>query len=130
MRKVTSSWRAPFSARNRASAFSVLTALDGGVAKGVQGSWVLVRFNGPRLTQLLDRPPLPCTPWPSCKPTRPRRLKQLYEGSSDPGLMQELRTSDGPCPLGNESHSAVPWSDDVHSGGPGMPPMAGPGRYE
>ncbi len=44
--EVTSSWRAPFSARNRASAFSVLTALDGGVAKGVQGSWVLVRFNG------------------------------------------------------------------------------------
>ncbi len=72
--EVTSSWRALFSARNRASASSVLTALDGGVAKGyveippveraiavqlcpwalppgrviraIQGSWVLVRFNG------------------------------------------------------------------------------------
>ncbi len=33
--EVTSSWRAPFSARNRASASSVLTALDGGVAKGM-----------------------------------------------------------------------------------------------
>ncbi len=31
--EVTSSWRAPFSAQNRASASSVLTALDGGVAK-------------------------------------------------------------------------------------------------
>ncbi len=32
--EVTRSWRAPFSARNRASASSVLTALDGGAAKG------------------------------------------------------------------------------------------------
>ncbi len=32
--EVTSSWRASFSARNRASASSVLTALDGGAAKG------------------------------------------------------------------------------------------------
>ncbi len=32
--KVTRSWRAPFSARVRASASSVLTTLDGGVAKG------------------------------------------------------------------------------------------------
>ncbi len=31
--EVTSSWRAPFSARNRASASSILTALDGRVAK-------------------------------------------------------------------------------------------------
>ncbi len=34
----------------------------------VQGSWVLSRC-----TELLDRPPLPCTPWPSCKPTRLKR---------------------------------------------------------
>ncbi len=100
--EVTSSWRAPFSARNRASASSVLTALDGGVAKGYVEIPPVERaiavqlcprapppgrvihascpglvgsrpFQRPRLTQLLDRPPLPCTPWPSCKPTRPRR---------------------------------------------------------
>ncbi len=96
------SWRAPFSARNRASASSVLTALDGGVAKGYVEIPPVERaiavqlcprapppgrvihashpglvgsrpFQMQRLTQLLDRPPLPCTPWPSCKPTRPRR---------------------------------------------------------
>ncbi len=100
--EVTSSWRAPFSAQNRASASSVLTALDGGVAKGYVEIRPVERaiavqlcprapppgrvihashpglvgsrpFQRPRLTQLLDRPPLPCTPWPSCKPTRPRR---------------------------------------------------------
>ncbi len=99
--EVTSSWRAPFSARNRASASSILTALDGGVAKGYVEIPPVERaiavqlcpralppgrvirasrpglvgsrpFQRPRLTELLDRPPLPCTPWPSCKPTRPR----------------------------------------------------------
>ncbi len=100
--EVTSSWRVPFSAQNRASASSVLTALDGGVAKGYVEIPPVERaiavqlcpqapppgrvihasrpglvgsrpFQRPRLTQLLDRPPLPCTPRLSCKPTRPRR---------------------------------------------------------
>ncbi len=30
-------------------------------------------FQRQRLTELLDRLPLPCITWPSCKPTRPRR---------------------------------------------------------
>ncbi len=42
---------------------------------------------------MLDRPLPPCTSWPSCKSTRPRRLKQLHEGGADPAGLQELRTA-------------------------------------
>ncbi len=120
--EVTSSWRAPFSARNRASASSVLTALDGGVAKGYVEIPPVERAIAVQLC------PRALPPWQG-NPRLPSRargfssvstaeayraagqaasalhamallqtyqakaLKQLYEGSSDPGLMQELRTA-------------------------------------
>ncbi len=43
-----------------------------------------------------------------------KALKQLPEGGADPGGLQETAHSDGPRPMGDESHG----SDDVHVGGP------------
>ncbi len=101
--ELTSSWMAPFTARSRSSASSVLTTLDGGVARGY-ATW----RNRPRL------------PSKACKLTaalaakaysaagqaasalhamailqvhQAKALKQVHEGSTDPGLMQELRTA-------------------------------------
>ncbi len=59
-----------------------------------------------------------------------KALKQLHEGDADPGVLQELRTSDGPRAKGDESHGAGPGSDDVHISGPGAPPVADLGGYE
>ncbi len=49
--------------------------------------------------------------------------------SSDPGLMEELRTANGPRPESDESHCALPGSDYGHAGGPGPPSLAEPGGY-
>ncbi len=99
--EVTRSWRASFSARNRARASSVLTALDVGAAKGyveippveraiaVQlcpwnaAAWwgnlhLLSRARGFSSVSTAEayiaagQAASPCTPWLSCKPTRPR----------------------------------------------------------
>ncbi len=114
--EVTRSWRAPFSARNRPSASSVLTTLDGGAAQGY-----------------VEIPPVECAIamqlCPQCAAAwrgNPRKfsstltakaygaagqatsalhamallqvhqakaLKQLHEGGADPGVLQELRTA-------------------------------------
>ncbi len=90
--ELTSSWMAPFTARSRSSASSVLTTLDGGVARGYAGTCAhetpplggTVRVSRPRpvswqplsrpkLTVLRARQPPPCTPWLSCRFTKPRR---------------------------------------------------------
>ncbi len=89
--ELTSSWMAPFTARSRSSASSVLTTLDGGVARGYVGIPQVERAvavhlcprnaatwrNRPRLPskacKLRARQPPPCTPWLSCRFTKPRR---------------------------------------------------------
>ncbi len=82
--ELTSSWMAPFTARSCSSASSVLTTLDGGVARGYAGIPQVERVPGPRpvswqplsrpkLTVLRARQPPPCTPWLSCRFTKPRR---------------------------------------------------------
>ncbi len=100
--ELTSSWMAPFTARSRSSASSVLTTLDGGVARGYAGipqveravavhlcprnaaTWrnrprlpskacKLTASSRPKLTVLRARQPPPCTPWLSCRFTKPRR---------------------------------------------------------
>ncbi len=120
--ELTSSWMAPFTARSRSSASSVLTTLDGGVARGYAGipqveRAVAVHLCPRNAATWRNRPRLPSK---ACKLTaalaakaysaagqaasalhamailqvhQAKALKQVHEGSTDPGLMQELRTS-------------------------------------
>ncbi len=120
--ELTSSWMAPFTARSRSSASSVLTTLDGGVARGYAGITQVERAVAVHLcprnaATWRNRPRLPSK---ACKLTaalaakaysaagqaasalhamailqvhQAKALKQVHEGSTDPGLMQELRTA-------------------------------------
>ncbi len=113
---------APFTARSRSSASSVLTTLDGGVARGYAGipqveRVVAVHLCPRNAATWRNRPRLPSK---ACKLTaalaakaysaagqaasalhamailqvhQAKALKQVHEGSTDPGLMQELRTA-------------------------------------
>ncbi len=120
--ELTSSWMAPFTARSRSSASSVLTTLDGGVARGYAGipqveRAIAVHLCPRNAATWRNRPRLPSK---ACKLTaalaakaysaagqaasalhamailqvhQAKALKQVHEGSTDPGLMQELRTA-------------------------------------
>ncbi len=120
--ELTSSWMAPFTARSRSSASSVLTTLDGGVARGYAGipqveRAVAVHLCPRNAATWRNRPRLPSK---ACKLTaalaaktysaagqaasalhamailqvhQAKALRQVHEGSTDPGLMQELRTA-------------------------------------
>ncbi len=120
--ELTSSWMAPFTARSRSSASSVLTTLDGGVARGYAGIPKVERAVAVHLcpwnaAAWRNRPRLPSK---ACKLTaalaakaysaagqaasalhamailqvhQAKALKQVHEGSTDPGFMQELRTA-------------------------------------
>ncbi len=120
--ELTSSWMAPFTARSRSSASSVLTTLDGGVARGYAGipqveRAVAVHLCPRNAATWRNRPRLPSK---ACKLTaalaakaysaagqaasalhamailqvhQAKALKQVHEGSTDTGLMQELRTA-------------------------------------
>ncbi len=120
--ELTSSWMAPFTARSRSSASPVLTTLDGGVARGYAGipqveRAVVVHLCPRNAATWRNRPRLPSK---ACKLTaalaakaysaagqaasalhamailqvhQAKALKQVHEGSTDPGLMQELRTA-------------------------------------
>ncbi len=116
---------APFTARSRSSASSILTTLDGGVARGYAGipqveRAIAVHLCPQNAATWRNRPRLPSK---ACKLTaalaakaysaagqaasalhalgvgsilkvhQAKALKQLHEGSIDPGLMQELRTA-------------------------------------
>ncbi len=113
---------APFTARSRSSASSVLTTLDGGVARGYAGipqveRAVAVHLCPRNAATWRNRP---CLPSKACKLTaalvakaysaagqaasalhtmailqvhQAKALKQVHEDSTDPGLMQELRTA-------------------------------------
>ncbi len=113
---------APFTARSCSSASSVLTTLDGGVARGYAGipqveRAVAVHLCPRNAATWRNRPRLPSK---ACKLTaalaakaysaagqaasalhamailqvhQAKALKQVHEGSTDPGLMQELRTA-------------------------------------
>ncbi len=116
------SWMAPFTARSRSSASSILTTLDGGVARGYAGipqveRAIAVHLCPRNAATCRNRPRLPSK---ACKLTaalaakaysaagqaasalhamvilqvhQAKALKQVHEGSTDPGLMQELRTA-------------------------------------
>ncbi len=120
--ELTKSWMAPFTARSPSSASSVLTTLDSGVARGYVGIPQLERAIAVHLcprnaATWRNRPRLPSK---ACKLTaalaakaysaagqaasalhamaflqvhQAKALKQVHEGSTDPGLMQQLRTA-------------------------------------
>ncbi len=143
--ELTSSWMAPFTARSRSSASSVLTTLDGRVARGYAGITQVERAVAVHLcprnsATWRNRPRLPSK---ACKLTaalaakaysaagqaasalhamailqvhQAKALKQVHEGSTDLGLMQELRTATDFRSTSEESHGAVPREGDVHHG--------------
>ncbi len=120
--ELTKSWMAPFMARSRSSASSILTTLDGGVARGYAGipqveRAIAVHLCPRNAATWRNRPRLPSK---ACKLTavlaakaysaagqaasalhamailqvhQAKALKQVHEGSTDPGLMQELRSA-------------------------------------
>ncbi len=119
--ELTKSWMAPFTARSRSSASSILTTLDGGVARGYAGipqveRAIAVHLCPRNAATWRNRPRLPSK---ACKLTaalaakaysaagqaasalhamailqvhQAKALKQVHKGSTDPGLMQELHT--------------------------------------
>ncbi len=120
--EVTRSWKAPFSARSRPSASSVLTTLDGRAAQGYVEVPPVERAIAMQLcpqgaATWRGNPRLPSR---SCKFSsaltakaygaagqaasalhamallqvhQAKALKQLHEGDADPGVLQELRTA-------------------------------------
>ncbi len=120
--ELTKSWMAPFMSRSRSSASSILTTLNGGVARGYAGipqveRAIAVHLCPRNAATWRNRPRLPSK---ACKLTaaladkaysaagqaasalhamailqvhQAKALKQVHEGSTDPGLMQELRTA-------------------------------------
>ncbi len=120
--EVTRSWKAPFSARSRPSASSVLTTLDGGAAQGYVEVPPVERAIAMQLcpqgaAAWRGNPRLPSR---ACKFSsaltakaygaagqaasalhamallqvhQAKALKQLHEGDADPGVLQELRTA-------------------------------------
>ncbi len=100
--ELTKSWMAPFTARSRSSASSILTTLDGGVARGYTGIPQVERAIAVHLC------PRNAATWRN----RPRLPSKACKLTSD------------------ESHGAVPREGDVHHGGPGAPSLAQPGKDE
>ncbi len=120
--ELTKLWMAPFTARSRSSISSVLTTLNGGAARGYAGipqveRAIAVHLCPRNAATWRNRP---CLPSKACKLTaaltakaysaagqaasalhtmailqvhQAKALKQVHEGSTDPGLMQELRTA-------------------------------------
>ncbi len=57
-------------------------------------------------------------------------LKQVHEGSTDPGLIQELRSATDFALRVTKVTAQSLKEGDVHHGGPGAPSLAQPGRDE
>lgn len=115
--EVTSSWRAPLTARNRSGSSSAFTALDGGAAKGYVGIPPVERSVAMQLcpqsaSAWRGGPKLPSKATLVAKAYRAagqaasalhamaslqvyqaKLLRQLHEGSADPGVLQEARTA-------------------------------------
>ncbi len=158
-KELTKSWMAPFTARSASSAYSILTTLDGGGARGYAGipqvdRAIAVHLCPRNAATWRNRPRLQSK---ACKLTatlvakaysaadqaasalhamallqvhQAKALKQVHEGSTDPGLMQELRTVTDFALRATKVTARSPREGDVHHGGPGTPSLAQPGRDE
>ncbi len=113
--ELTKSWMAPFTARSCSSVSSVLTTLDGGAARGYAGIPQVERAEMPplggtvrvslskacKLTAALaakaysaaDQAASALHAMAILQVHQAKALKQVHECSTDPGLMQELRTA-------------------------------------
>ncbi len=111
--ELTKSWMAPFMARSPSSASSILTNLDGGVARGYAGipqveRAIAVHLCPRNAATWRNRPRLPSKAkaysaagqaasalhaMATLQVHQAKVLKQVHEGSTDPGLTQELRTA-------------------------------------
>ncbi len=111
--ELTKSWTAPFTARSCSSASSILTTLDGGVARGYAGIPQVERAIAVHLC------PQNGATWRN-RPCLPSKAFKLT------AALAALRASS----TSHESHGAVPREGDVHHGGPGTPSLAQPGRDE
>ncbi len=89
--ELTSSWMAPFTARSRSSASSVLTTLDGGVARGDAGIPVERRWERSRCTCAHETPPLGGT----VRVSRPRPVS--WQPLSRPKLTVLRARQPPPC---------------------------------
>ncbi len=121
--ELTSSWMAPFTARSRSSASSVLTTLDGGVARGYAGipqveRAVAVHLCPRNAATWRNRPRLPSK---ACKLTAACSTQTV----STVGVRRSGMAVQGP-PLW-----ALPVSPCVHEGCRGRPyPVTGSGRQD
>ncbi len=120
--ELTKSWMAPFTARSRSFASSILSTLDSGAARGYAGipqveRTIAVHLCPRNAATSRNRPHLPSK---ACKLTadlaanaysaagqaasalhamailqvhQTKALKQVHEGITNPGLMKELRTA-------------------------------------
>ncbi len=105
--ELTKSWMAPFTARSRSSVSSILTTLDGGAARVYAGIPQVERAVAVHLCpwNTATWRNCPCLPSKTCKLTpalaaasalhamailqvhQAKVLKQMHEGSTDPGLL-------------------------------------------
>ncbi len=83
----------------------------------------------PKLTVLRARQPPPCTPWLSCRFTKPRRSNRCTRVVPTRGW-RSWRTATDFALRATKVTRAVPREGDVHHGGPGAPSLAQPGRDE
>ncbi len=133
--ELTKSWMAPLTARSRSSASSILTTLDGGVARGTRafprwreqsrctcahetpplGGTVRVSrprpvswqpLSRPKLIALRARQPPPCTPWLSCRFSKPRRSNRCTRVVPTRGWCRSC-ARDWLRSMSDESHNAV-----------------------
>ncbi len=72
----------------------------------------------------------PCTPWLSCRFTKPRRSNRCTRVVPTRGGDAGAAHGDWLRSTSDESHGAGPSEGDVHHGGPGAPSLAQPGRDE
>ncbi len=98
--ELTKSWMAPFMARSSSSVPSVLATLDGGAARGYAEVAQVERAiaghlcprNEAKAYSAMGQAASALHAMAILQVHQAKALKQVHEGSTDPGLMQELRT--------------------------------------
>ncbi len=145
--ELTKSWMATYMARSHSSTSSILSTLDGGVARGYAGIPQVERAIAVHLcpwnaATWRNRPRLPSK---ACELTASLAAKAYSAAGQAASTLHAIailqvhqakvlkQVHEGWCrrrSTSDESHSAVPREGDVHHGGPEAPSVAQPGREE